>query len=73
MSVTTATEFEFVSFRGRTLVHGTHDERKEIRYENYAEMADDILSWFPNINESVLRKALSNYDLIRMSKAATEP
>lgn len=67
------TEFEFVNFRGRTLVRGSHDERNERKFENYAEMADDILSWFPSINESVLRKALSNYDLKRISKAAATP
>lgn len=71
LTITTATEFEFVSFRGRTFIHGTCNDRSERKFESYAEMSDDILSWFSNIDECILRKALANYDLKRINKAIT--
>lgn len=61
-----------MSVRGRTLVHGSKDERTERYFETYSEMADVIMNWFPKINESTLRKALLNYDSKKLVKAAAK-
>lgn len=72
MHIRTENDFEFVSVRGRTLVHGSQDERTERYFETYAEITDVIIDWFPKIDESNLRKALSNYDSKKLRKVATK-
>lgn len=72
MRINTENDFEYVSVRGSTLVRGSQDERTESHFETYSEMADVIVKWFPKINESILRKALLNYDNKKVGKIAAK-
>ena len=57
-----STDYEFVAFRGKTLVRGTALSRTEFKYSSYMEMFPVVTEWFPKVNHEKLRAALCNYD-----------